>query len=222
MVKRTWTSFQWWNINGLKSWAIRAFLIPQLVKNPPAMQETLGIPFNSWVGKICWRRNRLPTPVFLGVPCGSAGKESNCNAGDLGSIPGLGRSHGEGKGYPLQYSGLEKSIDREAWQAIYSPWGRRESDTTERLSLSLWCWVQEACTGPCFCSPSPDFSPGSLKVAVGFLVAWYLVGHNLLQLCMHTVIFSPSSFLCVLLLERVVQVQTLQQRVPGPSLIQEH
>ena len=43
--------------------------------------------------------------------CGSAGKESACNAGDLGSIPGLGRSSGEGKGYPLQYSGLENSMD---------------------------------------------------------------------------------------------------------------
>ena len=77
-------------------------VIAQLVKNPPAMQKTQ---FNSWVGKICWRRNRLPTPVFLGFPCGSAGKESACNTGDLGSIPGLGRSPGEGKGYPLQYSG---------------------------------------------------------------------------------------------------------------------
>ena len=42
---------------------------------------------------------------------GSAGKQSACNAGDLGSIPGLGRSPGEGKGYPLQYSGLENSMD---------------------------------------------------------------------------------------------------------------
>ena len=46
-----------------------------------------------------------------GFPCGSAGKESACNAGDLGSIPGLGRSPGKGKGYPLQYSGLENSMD---------------------------------------------------------------------------------------------------------------
>ena len=54
--------------------------------------------------------------LFLLVfPCGSAGKESTCNAGDLGLIPGLGRSPGDGKGYPLQYSGLENS----------SPWGRR-------------------------------------------------------------------------------------------------
>ena len=66
--------------------------------------------FNSWVRKIYWRRARLPTPVFLGFPGGSAGKESICNAGDLGSIPGLGRSPGEGKGYPLQYSGLENSM----------------------------------------------------------------------------------------------------------------
>ena len=49
--------------------------------------------------------------VSVGFPCGSAGKESACNAGDLGSIPGLGRSPGEGKGYPLQYSGLENSMD---------------------------------------------------------------------------------------------------------------
>ena len=46
-----------------------------------------------------------------GLPCGSAGKESACNAGDLGSISGLGRSPGEGKGYPLQYSGLDNFMD---------------------------------------------------------------------------------------------------------------
>ena len=58
-----------------------------------------------------WRKDRLPTPVFLGFPIGSAGKESSCNAGDLGSIPGLGRAPGEGNGYPFQYSGLENSMD---------------------------------------------------------------------------------------------------------------
>ena len=75
------------------------------------MQENLGFRFDSWVGKIPWRRDRLPSPVFLGFPCGSAGKESACNVGDLGLIPGLGRSPGEGKGYPLQFSGLENSMD---------------------------------------------------------------------------------------------------------------
>ena len=49
--------------------------------------------------------------VSGGFSCGSAGKESACNAGDLGSVPGLGRSPREGKGYPLQYSGLENSMD---------------------------------------------------------------------------------------------------------------
>ena len=72
------------------------------------MQETQ---FNSWVGKIHWRRDRLPTPIFLGLSCGSAGKESACNAGHLGLIPGLERFSGEGKGYPLQYSGMESSRD---------------------------------------------------------------------------------------------------------------
>ena len=47
----------------------------------------------------------------MSFSCGSAGKEPACNAGDLGSIPGLGKSSGEGKGYPLQYSGLENAMD---------------------------------------------------------------------------------------------------------------
>ena len=52
-----------------------------------------------------------PTPVFLDFPCGSAGEESTFNVGNLCSIPGLGRSPREGKGYPLQYSGLENFMD---------------------------------------------------------------------------------------------------------------
>ena len=62
------------------------------------------------VGKIHWRRDRLPTPVFLGFPCSSAGKEFACNEGDMGSIPGLGRPPGEEKVYPLQYSVPENSM----------------------------------------------------------------------------------------------------------------
>ena len=56
-------------------------------------------------------------PEFLSFPGGSAGKESACNVGDLGSIPGLGRSSEEGNDYSLQYSCLESSMDRGAWQA---------------------------------------------------------------------------------------------------------
>ena len=56
--------------------------------------------------------------AVLGFPCGSAGQEFTCNAGDLGSTPGLGRSPGEGKGYLLQYSCLENPMDGGACWAI--------------------------------------------------------------------------------------------------------
>ena len=69
------------------------------------------------VRKILWRRDRLPTPVFLGFPGGSNYKESACNARCLGSTPGLGGSLGEGNGYPFEYSCLENSIDKGTWQA---------------------------------------------------------------------------------------------------------
>ena len=85
-----------------------------MVKNLPAMQETL-VRFQG--RKIPWRRDRLATPVFLGFPGGPDSKEFVCNAGDWGSIPGSGRSPGEGNGNPLQYSCLENSMDRGGWQA---------------------------------------------------------------------------------------------------------
>ena len=108
--------------------------IAQLVKNPPAMQET---PFNSRVGKICLRRDRLPTPVFLGSPCGSAGKESTCNVGDLGSVPGLGKSPGEGNGLPTQYSCfLPGELSEQRSLTDYSPWGYKESGEKVPVSLS--------------------------------------------------------------------------------------
>jgi len=75
----------------------------------------------------------LPTPVFLGFPGGSVGKESSCNAGDLGLIPGLGRSLGGGHGNPLQYSYLENH-HRQRSLVGCSPRGCKESDTTEELS----------------------------------------------------------------------------------------
>ena len=77
----------------------------------------------------------LLTPIFLGFPCASAGKESTCNEGDMGSIPGLGRSPGEGNSYPFQYSVLENFMD-----CIVH--GIAESDTTERLSI-----INIVCTG---------------------------------------------------------------------------
>ena len=67
---------------------------------------------------------------------GSDGKESACCAGGLGSLSWLGRSPGEGNGYPLQYSCLENPTDRGAWPPMQaSPCGRKESDLAERLTL---------------------------------------------------------------------------------------
>ena len=63
------------------------------------------------------QREKGDAEVYLGCPGGSEGKESACSAGDLGSIPGLGRSPGEGNSYPLQYSCLENSMERGVWQA---------------------------------------------------------------------------------------------------------
>ena len=88
--------------------------------------------FDSKIGKIHWRSDRLHTTVFLGFPCGSAGKESACDVGNLCSIPGLGRSPGERKGYGLQYSGLENAMD----YIVHG--GHKESDMTERLSHLLF------------------------------------------------------------------------------------
>ena len=85
-----------------------ASLIAQLVKNPPAMKET---PFQSLGQEDLLEKGQVTHSSILGLPCGSAGKESTGNAEDLASIPGLGRSPGEGKDYPLQYSGLENSMD---------------------------------------------------------------------------------------------------------------
>ena len=74
--------------------------------------------FESWLEKIPWRRDRLPTPVFLDFPRGSDSRESACNAGDQDSIPELGRSPREGNGNPLQHSYLHAFLPT----AIYSPW----------------------------------------------------------------------------------------------------
>ena len=87
----------------------------------------------------------------MGFPCGSAGKEFACNVGDMGSIPGLGRPPGEGKGYPLQYSGLRSFIDCRSWTKL--------SDfhfaTTYRL-----CDLGQV-TGPLQASKSTFIPPGT-------------------------------------------------------------
>ena len=77
-----------------------ASLIAQSVKDPPAMQET-PLRFLGWEDPL--EKGQAAHSLYLGFLCGSAGKESACNVGDLGLIPGLRRSPGEGIGYSLQY-----------------------------------------------------------------------------------------------------------------------
>ena len=88
---------------------------------------------DSWVGKIPWRR--VPTPVFLGFPGGSDGKESASNVGDLGSITGLGRSPGGGHGQPTPVF-LPGESHRQRSLMGYSPWGCKEWDKAECLSTT--------------------------------------------------------------------------------------
>ena len=91
----------------------------------------------------------LLLPLIQGYHCGSDGKESSCNAGNLGSTPGLGRSPGEGQGYPLQYSGLENSMDCIGHGVAKSPTRlsdfhfpliqEKESETVSRSVVSDSC-----------------------------------------------------------------------------------
>ena len=84
----------------------------------------------------------------LGFPGDSDGQESTCSAGDLGSIPGLGRSPGEGHGNPLQYSSLE-NLHGQRSLVGYSPWGRKESDTTKHTQFPDQGLNLEHCKGKC-------------------------------------------------------------------------
>ena len=101
----SWTEAQWATVHGVsKSWThtiqrmsnknnnFRRSITIIIAQQVSIHLQSRRPCFNSWVGKICWRRVRLPTPVFLDFPCGSTGKEFACNAGNLGLIPGLGRS----------------------------------------------------------------------------------------------------------------------------------
>ena len=103
---------------------------------------------------------------FLDSMCGSDGKESTCSAGDLGSIPGLGRSPGEGKGYPLQDSGQENPMDREPWWATVHKLAKTQ---TQRKWLSVqahifsivsvqFSSVTQSC--PTLCDPMNRSTPG--------------------------------------------------------------
>ena len=105
---------------------IHSLTLPaQLVKNLCAMQET----------PVGFLGEEDPTPMFLGFPGGSDGKESDCNSGDLGLIRGSGRSPGGGHGNPLQSSCLENPHGQRSLEGD-SPWGCEESNMTERPSTT--------------------------------------------------------------------------------------
>ena len=130
--------------------------------------------FDLWMAIFFWVSSHCLPLCFLGLnflflqgqqpywiraqnfPCGSAGKETACSAGDLGSIPGLGKSPGEGKGYPLVFWPRE-------FHGLYSPWGHKESNMTEWLSLSLLLsWL---CDQPLILVQGPtDYSPPGSSV----------------------------------------------------------
>ena len=112
--------------------------------SPRICLQCRRIRFDSWVGKIPWRRDRLPTAVFWGFPEGSDGKESTCNVGDLDSVPGLGRSPGGRHGNPFQYSCLENPLGQTSLVGS-SPWGHRKSYTTKWLSTAQhWLYIKVA------------------------------------------------------------------------------
>ena len=137
----------------------RSSLIAQLVKNPPASRRPQ---LDSWIGKVCYRRDGLPTPEFI------------CNAGDLGSIPGLGRSPGEGKGYPLQYSGLENSMDSTV-HGVAKSWKRLSNFHFHFTSMSATLvskWFN-------------DFSSqrfGSTPSWSWCCIDWFMIGHVISQI----------------------------------------
>ena len=129
-------AFELWGL-----WCWRKLLRVSWLQGDPtslsSRKSVLNIHCKDWCWS--WNSNTLATwfkePTHWKDP--DAGKESACKAGDLGLISGLGRSPREGKGYPLKYSGLENCMD--------CPRGRKESDTTEWLTVSVFSFMPRGC-----------------------------------------------------------------------------
>ena len=98
--------------------------------------------FDSWVGKIPWRRDRLPTPEFTGFSGGSDNKESACNAGGLSSVPRLGRCPGGGHGNPFQYFCLENPNGQRSLEGYKLMGSQRvRHNQATKLSACYCIWV---------------------------------------------------------------------------------
>ena len=145
--------------------------------------------------------------VTKGFPCGSAGKESACSAGDLGSIPGLERSPGEGNSYPLQYSGLKNSIDcivqgvtkSRTWLSDFHFHFHRVSKPSE-LFPKAWSDVRNLLSKtPALLLTSLQFSKGiSLQKHSGYLhnlkarLIWYHSKKNTSYFLFFSLAFIPG------------------------------
>ena len=116
--------------------------------------------------------------MIMGFPGGSDGKESTCNAGDLGSVPGLGRSPGRGHASVLQYSFLENPYGQRSLEG-YSTWNRKELDTTEQLNTIT------NCMGTWDPSAPPAWSPSSLLCLVSpawpFSCSYWAVSNDVMH-----------------------------------------
>ena len=86
--------------------------MPQLSHPCKTTGKTIALTIQTFAGKVMSLLFNMLSSFVMGFPGGSEGKESACNTGDLGSVPGIGRSSGGGQGNPLQYSGLENPLDR--------------------------------------------------------------------------------------------------------------
>ena len=138
--------------------------------------------------KIPWRRDRLPTPVFMRFPHGSDGKEPACNVGDLGSIPGLGRSPQGGHGNPLQHSCLENPRTEEPGRLL-SIWSWRvghirvtkhctESSPYHPLPIE---WILSGGIAQASLPPSAVFKPdGLLSLSCSYILCCLFVGATFL------------------------------------------
>ena len=116
-----------------------------------------------------WRRGRLPSPVYWGFPGGSDGKESGCNAGDLGSIPGSGRAPWRREWQPTPVFWPRESHGQSL--VGYSPWSRKEWDMTERLNMHALsnCSPALQCSCTAVLASKPSFMPpGSYPECLSF------------------------------------------------------
>ena len=141
----------------------------------------------------------------MGFPCGSAGKESACSAGDLGLLPGLGWSPGEGKGYPLQYSGLENSMDCRV-HGVANSWTRlRDFHFTKFSEFNCHGWLTQC----------PFWNvPTDLGTLVGAIWKGQVVG-----LCRRTGLLAWSPLHSLIPFQiRTRQKSTTLPPFPSPSL----